>query len=196
MTGRFLRDNVFLVVAVSLPVAVVGIFLLLTAIPKWTVAPPRYDLLLQTTEYARTNSQISVDVFVRDGVLQATLRVVNDTHVPRVRLWRFDHATLSVREVPLDIPTLAGGADQARTVVIEALRGQRIVTDAEAPDGYQVRRPDGGGPGVIGDIFGMRRYGQPAAIVNRGRVVPIDIPTPNRYEAPAFVGWVVDGGGR
>jgi hypothetical protein len=196
MTGRFLRDNVFLVVAVSLPVAVVGIFLLVTAIPKWTVSPPRYDLLLQTTEYASARSQISVDVFVRDETVQATLRVVKDTHVPRVRLWRFDHATLSVREVPIVVPALAGDADGAQTVVVEALRGQRVVTDAKAPDGYEMRRQDGGGPGVIGDIFGMRRYGQPAAIVNRGRVVTVDIPTPNRYEAPAFVGWVVDGGGR
>ena len=48
---------------------------------------------------------------------------------------------------------------------------------------------------MIGDIFGMRRYGQPAAIVNRGRVVPIDIQTSNQYQAPTFVGWVVDGGG-
>jgi hypothetical protein len=45
---------------------------------------------------------------------------------------------------------------------------------------------------VIGDIFGMRRYGEPAAIVNRGRVVRIDIPASNQYQTPAFVGWVVD----
>ena len=196
MIGRFLRDNVFLVVAVSLPVAVVGLFLLLTAIPKWTVSPPRYDLLLQTTEYTRANSQISVDLFVRDETLQATLRVVKDTHLPRVRLWRFDHATLSVREIPIDVPTLAGDAHDAQTIIIEGLRGQRVVTDVKAPDGYEMRRSDRGGPGVIGDIFGMRRYGQPAALVNRGRVVPVDIPTPDRYDTPAFVGWVVDGWAR
>ena len=196
MAGRFLRDNVFLVVAVSLPVAVVGIFLLVTTIPKWTVSPPRYDLLLQTTEYDRANSKIGVELFVRDEALHATLRVVKDAHVPRVRLWRFDHATLSAREVPIQVPIPAGDADHAQTVVIEALRGRRILTDAKAPDGYQLRRPDEGRPGVIGDIFGMRRYGQPAAIVNRGRVLPIEIPTPNQYQAPAFVGWLVDGGGR
>jgi hypothetical protein len=89
---------------VSLPVAVVGIFLLVTAIPRWTVSPPRYDLLLQTTEYDRANSRISVELFVRDEALQATLRVLKDAHVPRVRLWRFDHATLSAREVPIDVP--------------------------------------------------------------------------------------------
>ena len=196
MPARFLRDNAFLVGAVSLPVAVVGIFLLLTAIPKWTVSPPHYDLLLQSTEYARASSPVSIELFVRDEALHATLRVAKDTHTPRVRLWRFDHATLSAREVPMNLPAPDGDRGPAQTVVVEALRGRRIVTDAKAPDGYTLRTPDGGGPGVIGEIFGMRRYGQPAAIVNRGRVVPIEIPTPNRYQAPEFVGWVVDEGGR
>ena len=195
MPARLLRDNAFLVGAVSLPVAVVGLFLLVTAIPKWTVSPPGYDLLLQTTEYDRAHSSISVELFVRDEALQARLRVVKDAQMPRVRLWRFDHTTLSAREVPLNLPTPAGDVDVAQTVVVEAVRGRRIVTDTRAPDGYQLRTPDGGGPGVIGDIFGMRRYGQPAAIVNRGRVVPIDIQTSNQYQAPTFVGWVVDGGG-
>ena len=92
----------------------------------------------------------------------------------------------------MDLPTLDGDVDVTQTVVVEAVRGRRIVTDTKAPDGYQLRTPDGGGPGVIGDIFGMRRYGQPAAIVNRGRVVQIDIPTSNQYQTPLFVGWVVD----
>jgi hypothetical protein len=195
MPARLLRDNAFLVGAVSLPVAVVGLFLLVTAIPKLTVSPPGYDLLLQTTEYDRAHSSISVELFVRDEALQARLRVVKDAQTPRVRLWRFDHTTLSAREVPMNLPTLASDVDVAQTVVVEAVRGRRIVTDTKAPDGYQLRTPDGGGPGVIGEIFGMHRYGQPTAIVNRGRVVPIDIQTSNQYQAPAFVGWVVDGGG-
>jgi hypothetical protein len=193
MAARLLRDNAFLVGAVSLPVAVVGLFLLVTAIPKWTVSPPGYDLLLQTTEYDRAHSSTNVELFVRDEALQARLRVVKDAQIPRVRLWRFDHASLSAREVPMNLPTPPGGVDDAQTVVVEALRGRRIVTDTKAPDGYELRtRDDGGGPGVIGDIFGMRRYGQPAAIVNRGRVVQIDIPTSNQYQTPSFVGWVVD----
>jgi hypothetical protein len=195
MPARLLRDNAFLVGAVSLPVAVVGLFLLVTAIPKLTVSPPGYDLLLQTTEYDRAHSSIGVELFVRDDALQARLRVVKDAQTPRVRLWRFDHTTLSAREVPMNLPTLASDVDVAQTVVVEAVRGRRIVTDMKAPDGYQLRTPDGGGPGVIGEIFGMHRYGQPTAIVNRGRVVPIDIQTSNQYQAPAFVGWVVDGGG-
>src|SRR6478735_3199762 len=44
---RFLRDNAFLVAAGLLPVLVVGFFLLATAIPRWTVPPPAYDLIVK-----------------------------------------------------------------------------------------------------------------------------------------------------
>jgi len=195
MTPRLLRDNAFLVAAASLPVAIVCMFLLLTAIPKWTVSPPQYDLLLQTSEYDGGRGPISVQLMVRDEVLQAALRVVKDGQPPRVRLWRFDHATLSAREVQIDLPTATAAGEEVETIVVEALRGQRIVTDARAPDGYQLRSSNESRPGVIGDIFGMRRYGQPAAIVNRGRVISIEIPPANRYDTPAFVGWIVGGGG-
>lgn len=193
MPGRF-RDNAFLIGAVSLPVAVVALFLLLTAIPKWTVPPPQYDLLLKTTEYDRVQASFSVDLVVRDEALHVTLRAVKDSHPPRVRLWRFDHATLSAREVQLNLPLEAPAGDQPQSFIVEALRGQRTVTDAKAPDGYQLRERDDHGPGVVGDIFGMRRYGQSGALVNRGRVISIEIPTANHYEAPGFIGWVVGGG--
>ena len=193
MLGR-LRDNAFLAAAVVLPVVVVGVFLLLTAIPKWRVPPPQYDLLLKTTQHD-VQGAFSVEVFVRDDALHVTLRR-KSSYEPRVRLWRFDHVSLSAREVQLNLPEQAPAGDQPQTFVVEALRGQRIVTDARAPDGYQLRERDAQGPGVVGEIFGMRRYGQSGALVNRGRVIPIEIPGANHYEAPAFIGWVVNGGVR
>lgn len=197
MTGRFLRDNAFLVAAVLLPVVVIGVFLLLTAIPKWSVPPPQHDLLLYTSDYDRSSPRVTVDLFVRDGTLQATFRLpAKDSYPPVVRLWRFDHTTLSTREVPIDLPGDITDGAPARTIIVEALSGRRIVTETKAPDGYEVRTPDHSGPGVIGDLFGMRRHDQSLVIVNRGRVVPIEIPTPNRYQTPTFLGWLIDEGTR
>src|SRR5688572_8277943 len=113
MPGR-LRDNAFLIGAVSLPVAVVALFLLLTAIPKWRVPPPQYDLLLKTSEYDHAQA-FSVDLFVRDDALHVTLRAIKDSR--RVRLWRFDHATLSAREVQMHLPEQAPSGDQPQTFI-------------------------------------------------------------------------------
>ena len=197
MAGRFIRDDAFLVGAVLLPVVVIGVFLVLTAIPKWTVPPPQHDVLLQTTDYDQPDARFTAELFVRDERLHASVRsVTTDTRPPRVRLWRFDHSTLSAREIPLDLTTQLSDGPQPRTVIVDALRDRRIVSDTKAPDGYELRTPDHGGPGLVGDLFGMRRYDQSVVVVHRGRVVPIDIPSPNRYQTPTFLGWLVDREGR
>ena len=197
MPARFFRDNAFLVAAVALPILVVGLFLLFTAIPRWTVAAPQYDLVLYTSAYDQTNARVSAELFVRDEALQAALRpVLQNTSPPRVRLWRFDHASMSLREIPLQLPDDIPAGEASRTVVVDAMRGRRILTDAKAPDGYEVRTPDRRGPGFVGELFGMRRYDRGIVIVNRGRLVPIEVPTPHEYQTPVFLGWIVDAGGR
>ena len=195
MAGRFLRDNAFLVAAVSLPLVVVVVFLLLTAIPKWTVPSPQHDLLLYTTDYDRQGARLAVELLVRDETLQATVRpVLADSYPPRVRLWRFDHRAQSTTEIPLDLPTDTGGGEPPRTHVVEALRGRRIVTATKAPDGYEFRTPTHRGPGLIGDVFGMRRYDQRAVIVkgaagSSGSRSRRRISTPHRYSSG---GWRIE----
>ena len=197
MSGRFVRDNAFLIAAVSLPLVVIGLFLLSTTIPRWTVPPPQYDLLVQTTEWDQANRRVTTEVFVRDGTLHATLRpILQNTNPPRVRVWRFDHRTLNVREIELELPDDMPSGESSRDIKVEAMGGQQIATDTRAPDGYEIRTEMHRGPGLIGDIFGMRRYDQAVTLVHRGRTVPIKVPTPNPYQTPMFLGWLVGEGGR
>ena len=197
MGQRWVRDNAFLVAAGALPLLVVGVFLLLTAIPKWTVPPPQYDLLVYTTDYGRQGARIAVELGVSGETLQATVRpAAADNYPPRVRLWRFDHRTMSTTEVAVGLPTEIPAGEPARTFPVEALRGRRVLTDSKARDGYEYRTPGNGGPGLIGDVFGMRRYDQRGVIVNSGRVVQIEIPAPSQYSPPVFLGWLADGEGR
>jgi hypothetical protein len=197
MEQRWVRDNAFLVAAGALPLLVVGVFLLLTAIPKWTVPPPQYDLLVYTTDYGHQGARIAVEFAVVGETLQATVRpAAAETYPPRLRLWRFDHRTMSATEVHVDLPTEIPAGEPARTFAVEALRGRRVLGDSKARDGYEYRTPTDGGPGLIGDVFGMRRNDQRGVIVNRGRVVQIEIPAPSQYAPPVFLGWLADGEGR
>jgi hypothetical protein len=193
VTRRFIRDNAFLFAAVLLPVVVIGLFLVFTVIPQWTVPAPQYDVLLQTTEYRQAGGRVSTELLVRDERLHATIRGTGqNVYAPRVRLWRFDHATLNVQEIPLDLPEDPPAGEGSQTMMIDALRDQRIVTDTRAPDGYEARTRTRGGPGLIGDIFGMRRYDEALVLANRGRTLPIKAPSRNVYEAPVFLGWLID----
>jgi len=108
-THRFLRDNAVLVAAFVLPAIVAVLFILATAIPKWTVPLPQHDLLLRVDSYQSPPPEVSVEFAVRDGRLEAVVRPVvkpdnpnlGMTYPQRWALLLFDHASMRVREIPL-----------------------------------------------------------------------------------------------
>jgi hypothetical protein len=196
--GRFLRDNAFLVAAFALPVAVVLLFLVASVIPRWTVPPPAYDLVLRASGQYDPARRISVEFAVRDGRIEATVRPLPEHGYPQIAsLVLVEHATMNVREIPVPLPATMAENDPPQTIVVEALAGRRVLAQAKAPDGYEFEVRTRRGPGLVGDLFGMNRYDQAATLVNRGRVVPIVLPAASPYQAPVYsVGWLVDGEGR
>src|SRR5438105_8375260 len=197
--GRgFLRDNLFLVAAVSLPLIVVAFFLASSAIPRWRVPPPTYDLLMKATDgYNPASPRATVDFEVRNGNVEAIVRpLAPNAYGVRSRLFVFDHNRMSVREIPVDLPNLeeVKEGDPPRTIVVDALPGRQLLAEAKAPDGYQFESRSRRGPGIVGEVFGMNRYDPEAAVLNRGRVIPIVLPSPyqNVYVSPVYsLGWLV-----
>lgn len=195
--GRgFLRDNVFLVAAVSLPLLVVAFFLASTVIPRFLVAPPAYDLLIRATDtYNQTNPRMAVDFEVRNGKVEVTFRPMPaNGYGPRSRLFLFDHATMSAREIPIELPDNLVEGDPPRTIAVDALAGREVLAQSKAPDGYQLESRSQRGPGIVGELFGMNRYDSEASLVNKGRVIRIMLPEPfqNIYSTPVYaVGWLV-----
>jgi hypothetical protein len=197
--GRFLRDHAFLVAAIALPVAVAALFILASAIPRWTVPPPAYDLVLRAVSYESSPAKVSTDVTVRDGVVEVTVRpAAPNTYPQPSRLFLFDHETGRVRALPLDLPAgLKEG--ESKTLRVDALAGRIVRSDATAPDGYSLDTSSSGGSGLVGDLFGMSRYRQNLSLVNRGRAIPLVLPTPYQsvyVSAVSVVGWIVDDGAR
>jgi hypothetical protein len=197
MAGRLVRDNAFLIAAAALPVLVVALFLLSTAIPRWTVPPPAYDVLLRTSTYDQSNPRFWAEFTVRDGKLHATLRPTSSNAYPqRSALWLFDHRTMTVHQVPIDLPGQLADSDLPKTIVVDALENRRILDQSKSPDGYEVRHPGYRNSGLVGDLFGMGRHERAISLVSRGRVIPIDLPVPYEYQSPVFVGWLADEGTR
>lgn len=196
--GRLLRDNAFLVAAFALPVAVVLLFLLASAIPRWTVPPPAYDLVLRAAGQYDPARRIRVEFAVRDGRIEAIVRPIPVDGYPQIpSLVLVEHATMKVRELRVPLPATMAEHDAPQTIVVEALAGRRVLAQAKAPDGYEFDVRTRRGPGLVGDLFGMNRYDQAAALVNRGRVVPIVLPTAVPSQSPLdLVGWLVDGEAR
>jgi len=199
MAGRrLLRENAFLVAAVSLPLVVVGFFLIASAVPRWLVEPPAYDLLLRTYgSVDQTGPRVAVDFNVRDGRVEATVRGLPATAYPQApKLFLFDHQSMTVREVPVDLPTNLTEQDPPVTVQISALAGRRVLAESQAPDGYEFEPGRYRSTGVIGDLFGMGRRDGKMSLVNKGRVVEISLPSGEYGYGVSAVGWVLNEGTR
>ncbi len=196
--GPFLRDNAFLVAAFALPVAVVLLFLLASAIPRWTVPPPAYDLVLRTAGAYDPARRISVEFAVRDGRVEAIVRPLPSHGYPQIAsLVLVEHQSMKVREIPVPLPVTMAESDPPQTIVVEALAGRRVLAQSQAPDGYELNVRTHRGPGLVGDLFGMNRYDQMPTLINRGRVVPIMLPQIVPYQFPVYsVGWLVNGEAR
>jgi hypothetical protein len=195
--GRLLRENIFLVAAAALPLLVVVFFVLASAIPRWTVPPPAYDVVVRAIDaYSANVPRTNVEFTVRDQKVHAIVRPVPaNGYGSRARLFLFDHATLSSREVrvelPADLDTLKEG-DPPRIIPVDALSNRRVLDQIKAPDGYQFEHRSGRSAGVVGELFGMHRYDAQAALVNRGRVIPLALPPgPYNYYPPLdVIGWL------
>ena len=199
--GGFLRDNAFMVAAVLLPVVVAGLFILASAVPRWTVPPPSYDLLLKTTRpYTHPPATVLVDFNVRNGRVEATLSAPTPNgYSQQWVLLLFDHETMNVEEIAIDVPAAMAQGEPPRTIVVDSLAARRVSAQTAAPDGYELRTRSSGSPGIVGGLFGMGRYRQTAALVNQGRVVEINLPSPygDPYQSSVYsVGWVLDQGTR
>ena len=203
---RFVRENLVFIAAFALPGAVAALFLLATAIPKWTVPPPQHDLLLRLAKYEPRATPMHVDFVVQNGRLEVVARPLPkpanaEVSVPYGERWvllLMDHRSLQVREIPFQLPQ-SPAEGESRTVVVDALAGRRVIAGNTAPDGYKVSslNTGSGGSGIVGDIFGMNRsYRRGVAIAKDGRTIQLDLPQPHRdsYETIQTIGWVVDGG--
>jgi hypothetical protein len=66
-----------------------------------------------------------------------------------------------------------------------------VIDQVKAPDGYELRTRNSHGPGLIGDLFGMRRYDGNVVLSKNGRVVPLRMPAAYRFtDTVSVVGWL------
>jgi hypothetical protein len=190
----FVKSNSFVIAAILLPLVVVGFFLLASALPRWTVPPPAYDLVIRVGKpFEQPPPRVAVEFRVADGRLEAVVRPVGKNEYAQPwAVFRLDHQTLNLDEIPIRLPDELPEGAPAQTIAVDAFGGRRMLGQARAPDGYELRTETSrGGSGLFGELFGMRGYDSSVAIVNRGRVITLPLPAGYAYLSPvSAIGWI------
>src|SRR5688572_33253278 len=68
--AKFVKDNLVLVVGLTLPILLMTGFLAVSVLPDLS-DPPKYDLVFSTQDYPSTPVPINLRLVVKDGVLVA-----------------------------------------------------------------------------------------------------------------------------
>jgi len=192
--GRLIKENAALVVGISLPVVVVVFFLLASYIPRLLVDPPGYDFVFaQGYGYSNSQSRLrhEIDVDSDRGLRVRAFLTEPEKYAPRARLFRYEHAGGSIREISLPTPESDDVPEAGLIVEIPEFRGAFIDQSRLAPDGYEFLEPRRSMGGFLGLFYRGNRRG--LAIGKSGAVVAIPAGDGLNYYSVRFLGWVVAG---
>jgi hypothetical protein len=185
---QLLKDNMPLVVGISLPVLLVLMFWIATVIPTLTVPDPQHDMLY-TADYYDYNVVTSgaVHIEIRDGRLRAVYRETEDQNYRNApRIYYFDVSAGSTQELSIEIPA---DVEDGQDLEIPEARGLKLSKKNIAPDGYSF---DASYSSRSGFFFFDSGYRYRGLIRKDGRA--IKIPTHgHQYQGNLrFLGWVLE----
>lgn len=197
--AKFVKDNLVLVVGLTLPILLMAGFLLASALPG-RLDPPKYDLVFTTIEYPQPPIPIAVRLVVKDHVLMAQYVELLPASNGGYRngswrkLFRYEAASGTVRELTFGLPTDMESIKGTREDVVDATKGLRLDTTVQAPDGYELGFGTGRGGGLLLEIFGGSRSYE-ARLRKGGRSIPLPPVAGTAFVngGVEFVGWVTGG---
>lgn len=195
----FLRENPTIAFGLGLPLLLVVVFLLISGVPAFLVAPPQYDVLYATEYY---NHQKGIQISVVEQKVQVIYQGVELAN-RKPRLWRYNPKTGAVKEIAIIMPpalsqagkTPANPEEGLKTTIIGVtdLLGLTVDSSSIAPDGYEFRLGNNRYSGnIFGDLFYSSRYRHEAVLTKNGRNIRLPNAVGRYYSSNTqFIGWVV-----
>ena len=193
---KFVKENLVLVVGLTVPVLLMAGFLAVSALPDRLAQPPQYDLVFTTNDYPSTPVPISVRLIVKDGALVAQYTRPAGPQPGSFgwkKLFVYEASSHRVRQLtfgfPADMATLEGTREEA----VASAAQFTLDTTLQSPDGYELAPyGDRRGGGLLLEIFGGSRSYEPR-LRKGSRSVPLSpgVGQPAfDYGGAEFVGWV------
>lgn len=187
---RFLKENLILVIGISLPIFLVVVFYLAAVIPKMLVKPPKTDLLYLTTSYPHDG----ITTEIKDGTLKIWITPqVRKGSLPMPRLFRFNAKTKTSTEIPITVSTAPGVivANKQEELIIPDIKNLKLNTQNISPDGYKVEISSPNVGGVVNLLF-LNTTKRTLIISKKGNVVNISEENNNLHgqKSIKFLGWI------
>ncbi|MBA3696547.1 MAG: hypothetical protein H0W85_07270 [Methylotenera sp.] len=189
---RFVKENLVLVIGLSLPLLLIVLFFVATVIPKSMATPPQYEMLFTVMKYDYQNAP---DYLLNYAVKDKHLIVKTNKNEDKIKnsnintLLVYEPKTETVREISVDASKFA---DAANEMVVEDTKGYEIDNSSLSPDGYKLEGPNYNGGGLMGGLFGggYRNTGYRVIKGSIGYKLP-EAQQNFYYHQLKFIGWII-----
>lgn len=193
----FLKDNIALAAAITLPLLLALIFALSAIFTNATVEDPKTDFLIVTDNtdsvgfgFSVVNERLTISF---QEYKDSNGNVIQYTGNPR--LWRVRTPEMSVEEISLKNPN---GIKSTARIDIPGITDITVRSISPSPDGYTfVNSYHGNGGNLMTELFaGGSNYRDryTTALQKQGRTVPIKLPLGDDYYGynTRFIGWIIE----
>ncbi|MES2579246.1 MAG: hypothetical protein V4552_01770 [Pseudomonadota bacterium] len=191
---NFIKENLVLVIGLSLPILLIVLFFLATVVPKSFGTPPQYELLFTTLKYEYENSPVYlVDFKVVNHQLVAKVKKNDDKsrNYNSKKLMAYNAKTETVREITIDL-TKAAEAGDGNEVILEETKGLKVDAAMVSPDGYQLEGSNYSNTGLVGGLFGGGNRNSGYRIKKGAVAYKVETTQPDYYYSDfKFVGWII-----
>lgn len=192
----FLKDNIVLVLGVSLPLLLALFFWAATVLSRSAVEPPQYAALYaEQQDHYRPNDVYRF--FVDDGTLYYQYyppeQDENASRLPKPpKLYLYDPAEETEKQI--DLPAIRD-IEEKLDAPVPALQGMTIDTSDQSPDGFIFinHGRSRGNSNLMTELFGGgSRYRATYALEKDSVRFEIPGTEGRRYPRAQFIGWVID----
>jgi hypothetical protein len=191
--AKFVKDNLVLVVGLTLPLLLMAGFLAVSALPDALSDPPKYDLVFSTPEYPSGSIPVTVRLLVKNSVLVAQYTKPPGQTGSGVwkKIYVFEATSRRVRQLAFGFPTDMDAIDGTREEAVASAAGLRLDTTLQSPDGYELTFGDRRGGGLLLELFGGgRRYEPRLRKGSKSVLLAPGVGDAFDYGNVEFVGWV------
>lgn len=183
----FLKENIILVLGVSLPLLLAIIFLLANQIGKAAIAPPQYDVVFTNGHNYGTNQTHQI-VVKDDQAYLSYLPPEKNRHpnYQKLELYVFSPKTGITTEITLP---KTRGMERKEEILIEDLSDKKISAKSQSPDGYRFSNNYRRNSNLMTEIFGGGGRNRHSFVLQNGQR-QVTIPNSQNYRSK-FVGWII-----
>ena len=194
MTIRtFIKENLVLVIGLSLPLLLIVLFFVATVIPKSMASPPQYEMLFTVSKYDYQNAPdylLSYAVKDRQLVIEAKKNEDKPINFNQSTLMMYDPKAEAMREIRVDSKIAETALGKA--VIVEETKSYEIDNSMTAPDGYSLEGPNYQDSGLMGGLFGGGYRNAQYRIVKGSIAYPLPRSVQlDYYNQVKFIGWVI-----